>query len=70
MDVKSGAGTFHIEIERITVQAKHVALVGTIDEMECRTLVSPREFFRLFGLAIRPQIIWFLVKSLLRGERS
>ena len=70
MDVKSGAGTFHIEIARITIKAKHVALVGTIDEMECSTLVRPREFFRLFGLAIRPRIIWFLVKSVVLREAS
>jgi hypothetical protein len=62
MQVKSGIGNFHIEFDRVTLDEEHVVLLGTVDDWDSRTLMTPGEFVRLAVLSLRPRILFFLLK--------
>jgi len=62
MHVRSGIGNFHIEIMRVVVDGEHLVLLGTVDEWDSRTLMTPGEFVRLALLSLRPGVLIFLLK--------
>jgi hypothetical protein len=68
IDVKSAAGKFEVEIEKVTAVGDQILLVGTMDGLDCTTVVPAREAFRLLRLGLRREVLSCLFRSLRRAR--
>lgn len=61
MEVRSGAGTFHVEIGGVRVENRRILLLGTVDDWDSRTIVEPAEALHILRLVLRPKVLSLLV---------
>jgi hypothetical protein len=69
MRVRSGAGSFYINIDRVSTDEGDVVLLGTVDEWDARTLMTPGEFVRLGLLSLHPSVLFLLLRAGLKSLR-
>lgn len=67
MEVRSGAGSFHVTMERVSVDGATIVLFGTVDEWDSRTLVTPEEAWRTLRVVLKWPVIKLLIASLVRS---
>lgn len=67
MEVRSGAGSFHVTMERASVEGTTIVLFGTVDEWDSRTLVTPEEAWRTLRVVLKWPVIRLLMASLVRS---
>lgn len=60
MEVRSGAGSFHVTFERMAIEDGTIVVFGTVDEWDSRTIVSVGEALRVMRLVLRPKVLWML----------
>ncbi len=63
MKVRSGAGSFYIVIDRLAIDDGEIVLLGTVDEWDARTIMTPGEFARLALLSLHPSVLFLLLKA-------
>lgn len=64
MEIKSAAGGFEMEIEKVTVDGDKIVLVGALDGLDCRTVVDSGEVLSLMRLGCRRDVAMCLIKRL------
>jgi hypothetical protein len=70
IDVRSAAGRFDVEIEKITVDGDKILLGGTMDGLDCTSVISGSDALRLARLGMHTQVVGCLLRALLRpGQR-
>ena len=62
MEVRSGAGSFHVTFERMAVEDGRIVVFGTVDEWDSRTMVTFGEALEVMRLVLRPKVIWMLAR--------
>lgn len=70
MDVRSGAGSFHVTMERLAIDDGRIVLLGTVDEWDSRTIITPTEAWRVLRIVLRWSVIRLLVSSVVRSAIS
>jgi hypothetical protein len=70
LEVRSGAGSFHVTMERVAVDGETIVLHGTVDEWDSRTILTPAEAWRTLRVVLRWPVIRLLLSSLVRGIAS
>ncbi len=68
MKVESQAGKFVLTFEEMRPGDGEVVITGKMGVWEATTHVSLREFAAILGLTLRPRMLGFLLKALLRGR--
>ncbi len=62
MEVRSGAGSFHVTFERVAIDDRQIVIFGTVDDWDSRTCLSAGEALDVMRLVLRPQVLWMLAK--------
>jgi hypothetical protein len=60
MEVRSGAGSFHVTFDRMAIEDGSIVVFGTVDEWDSRTIVSAGEALGVMRLVLRPKVLWML----------
>jgi hypothetical protein len=67
LEVRSGAGSFHVSMERVEIDHGNIVLFGTVDEWDSRTIVSPDEAVSVFRLVLRWPVVRLLARAAIDG---
>ncbi len=70
IDVRSAAGRFEVEIQKITVDGDRILLGGTMDGLDCTSVVSGRDALRLGLLGMRIGVIFCVLRALVRPGKG
>lgn len=70
IDVRSAAGRFEVEIQKITVEGDSILLAGTMDGLDCTSVISGRDALRLGLLGLRVNVVVCVLRALLRPGRG
>lgn len=65
MEVRSGAGSFHVTFERVAIEDGQIVIFGTVDDWDSRTLVPAGEALDVMRLVLRPRVLSMLTKFLI-----
>lgn len=67
MEVRSGAGSFSVTIDRATVKDAKIVMIGTVDDWDARIEVTPDEAWKTISLVITWKIIKLLTATFLHN---
>lgn len=65
MEVRSGAGSFHVTFERVAIEDAQIVIFGTVDDWDSRTCVSAGEALEVMRLVLRPRVLYMLTRFLI-----
>ncbi|HTX01720.1 MAG TPA: hypothetical protein VMD59_23255 [Acidimicrobiales bacterium] len=70
IDVRSAAGRFEVEIDKIAADGDTILLVGTMDGLDCTTVVQGRDAWRMLRLGLRREVLGCMLRSWRRPRRA
>jgi hypothetical protein len=65
VEVRSGAGSFHVTFERVAIEDAQIVIFGTVDDWDSRTCVSAGEALDVMRLVLRPRVLYMLTRFLI-----
>jgi hypothetical protein len=65
VEVRSGAGSFHVTFERVAIEDGQIVIFGTVDDWDSRTCVSAGEALDVMRLVLRPRVLCMLTRFLI-----
>jgi hypothetical protein len=70
VEVRSGAGSFHVTFERVAIDDGQIVIFGTVDDWDSRTCVSAGEAVDVMRLVLRPRVLAMLTRFLISSGRA
>jgi hypothetical protein len=67
MKVESQAGKFVLSFESMEPGNEEIVITGKMGLWDARTHMSPAEFASVLGMTLRPRMLRFLLRQLVRG---